>query len=525
MILLALALPSLAAAGPSLAAGRPSSPAELRARVAALQEAPVPVDGRVPCLTGLVRELKEQREAFSAAEWAEISATLGLPPETPAPPAPTDDGACTGPTSTNMLSGEHFVIYWGSRVGQSEAEAILEVLEYSYDRIIGELGWKQPTGMPSLKLRFQITDQNYAGAYTTVDRCSGVGYVPYMVSGAGSFSAGNWYKTMGSHEFMHTSQFSYGYAHEFFWWEASATWSEEYAYSTQNDWADMYAAFSYYPHIGLNAFSQSDQEIFYHMYAMGIFATYLDENWGGHDIVQDTWEEIAGSSGYYSEWMPDVLEDLGLDFDEVWQGFMATTAFMDFRESNYYMDPRGVESYRTLPASGTEPSDAAQSLGMNYFSFDADLGGEGQYLQIDFLSLEDIDWNVVLATGSGNDLYNHVALNVVDGQGSAWIPFTGEDDAMLIVSPKDKEAQGPYYNWERADEYAYDWSACVVDRVTKVPCGEYVPGGEDTGDTGDGNADDLPEEPKGGCSCSAGAGGAGAGLWLLGLVPWLRRRR
>jgi len=355
-------------------------------RVRSFRAAPPPLDERPTCLTGLVAELKEHRAHFSPEQWQEVALALDLPLSTPATHAPPlSDGTCVGNTGANSLVGDHFVVYWDN-ASQAEAEAMLEVLEYSWETIIDDLGWREPEGTPSVKLRFHISNQNYAGAYTTVEWCAGVGYVPYMVTGSGSFSAGSWYKTMGAHEFMHASQFSYGFAHEFYWWEASATWSEEYAYPSSNDWADMYQAFSYYPYIGMNASSQSDQAIFYHMYSMGIFATYLDEYWGGHDTVQDTWVQAASQSGTYSYWMPDVLEDMGLDFDQVWQGFMATTAFMDFRESNYYSDVRGVESYTTLPASGTEPNDAAESLGLNHFSFDEDLGEPGKYLQIDFSS-------------------------------------------------------------------------------------------------------------------------------------------
>ena len=64
--------------------------------------------------------------------------------------------------------------------------------------LIDDLGWDPPEGTPDLKLRFQVSDSNYAGAYTTIDWCSGVGYVPYMVAGRGSFRAGNWYKTMAA---------------------------------------------------------------------------------------------------------------------------------------------------------------------------------------------------------------------------------------------------------------------------------------------------------------------------------------
>lgn len=524
LILTSLLVPTTAAApttpGPLLS--EVSSPEALLERVRAFRASPPSLDERPTCLSGLVAELKAQREQFSPEQWDEIALALDLPRTSDLAAPPVSDGTCVGNTGANSLVGEHFVVYWENAT-QTQAESMLEVLEYSWETIVEDLGWRQPEGTPDVKLRFYISNQNYAGAYTTVDWCAGIGYVPYMVTGSGSFSGGSWYKTMGAHEFMHASQFSYGFSHEFFWWEASATWSEEYAYPSQNDWADMYVAFSYYPYIAMNASSQSDQAIFYHMYSMGIFATYLDEYWGGHDVVQETWTMSAMESGTYSYWMPDVLEDMGLDFDEVWQGFMATTAFMDFRESNYYYDLQNVDTYRDLPASGNEPNDAAQSLGLNHFSFDEDAGGPGKYLQVDFESPDPVDWNIVLVTGSGNSVNEMVVLETVDGKGSAWIPFEGEHDATLVVSPKDEDSSGYNYDWDRADTWVYDWEACVVDSVTGVACGEEVPDGGETGDGG-GDSADVPESPEArGCGCASGA--MGGAPWLVGLLALARRRR
>ena len=87
-------------------------------------------------------------------------------------------------------------------------------------------------------------NNSYAGAYTTVEYCSGSGCMPYIVAYSGSFNSGNWWKTMACHELNHAIQFSYGFSHEFWWWEATATWIEEYVYPSFNDWADMTYVYS-----------------------------------------------------------------------------------------------------------------------------------------------------------------------------------------------------------------------------------------------------------------------------------------
>lgn len=482
------------------------------------------------CLTGLVKELRENQHLFSPEQWLDIQSTLGLPAPSATPPSPLADGTCTGDTAEYSLVGEHFVVYWGSGSTEQQAADLLESLEFSWDTLIDDLGWDPPTGTPELKLRFQISDANYAGAYTTIDWCSGVGYVPYMVAGRGSFSAGTWYKTMAAHEFNHASQWGYSYAHEFYWWEATATWVEEHVYPSYNDWADMYVYFSFYPHIALNASSQQDQEIFGHMYAMGIFATWLDENVGGHDFVLGTWDEVKGDNGQYDAWLPDVLEDMGEDFDSLWQGFMASTAFMDFAEPSYYYDIQSVDDVGSLPYDGDEQRDAPQSLGMNYFEIDEDEGAEGKFLQVDFAGDDGIEWNVVLVTGEGGTVHEYVAAEIEDGAGSAWIPFDGDKKAFLVVSPKDEDVQGYFYDWTDADEYDFDFSLCLADSdsadsETGVPCGQDVDGGTDSGDGPSTPGADEDEDGSGGCGCFAGATPAAGLLWAAGLLGLASRRR
>jgi len=498
--------------------------------------APADLPAGPSCLTGLVRDLRANPDLFSPDEWLDITSTLGfpatrsvpptLPPRADAPPTPTEsDGTCVGNTGTNSLIGEHFVVYWDSAT-ETQAQNLLDSLEYSWTREIDELGWQAPDGTGRYKLRFQISNANYAGAYTTVGYCnSSVGYMPYFVAGRGSFSAGNWYKSMASHEFNHSSQFGYGYAHEFYWWEATATYMEEYVYPDYNDWADFYVYFSYYPFLSLNASDQSDNQIFGHMYGMGIWATYLDEYVGGHDLVMGTWDQAQGRSGQYNYWMPDVIEDMGYNFDELWQGFMATSAYMDFSEYSSYYDIQSLEESGALPAEGSEPGDAPWSLGLNFVSFDASQGASGKYLQVDFAGDSAVDWNVVLVTGSGHTVTEYVAADVQDGAGTAWIPFDGSDSGYLVVSPKDPDVSGFNYNWGNPDEYSYTWSACLTDSETGLLCGADA--SMDTGGASDGPATPADTTTKGGCGCASTVApmtGMVWGLGLLGLVG-LRRRR
>lgn len=558
LLVLTLCLPAVAAAAP---AGLDADQLALREGILARYadhvepwsstRAPAELEHGPHCLMGLVQDVRDNRALFDADEWARMvdgldilgeqgrlgAGAVAAPPAAPleSPPAAPVE-SCFGRVGANQVVGEHFVVEWDtSSISQATAEAALVALEDSWDVEIEELNWKTPPGSTGYPILFYISNDNYAGAYTTVDNCSGYGYIPYIVSGRGSFSAGNWYKTMAAHEFNHAIQFGYGYAHEFYYWEATATWIEEYVYPQYNDWADMYVGFPYYPHIAMNASNQDDQEIFYHMYAMGIWASYLDQYHGGHDTVQDTWEEAVGSRTVYDYWMPEVLEDMGLDFGEVFQGFMATTAFMDFEESSSYasvLDFGTAEEVDDLPAEGDTQNDGPQSLGMNYIWFEDGLGGDGKFLQVDFTGLDDsVDWFAVLATGDDHQLDEWVSIPLDGTTGSAWIPLADDQQAFLIVSPMDEDAVGIHYNWRSADEYDYEWQACLVDAETGVPCGEAEPSGDGGGDdAGDDPAtpsgDDAGDDGTTSCGCASPAAPLSAGLWLLGALGLgLRRRR
>ena len=533
----------LLAAGPAVAAPVGLSPVQqahrerlLRAYVTQVEPsmgdvAPAEVPAGPTCLTGLVADLRAHPELFDDAEWQHIATTLELPPSgaSMAPPTPTGDGTCVGDTGANSKSSEHFVVYWDDRGTEAEADDMLAALEFSWQAEIVDQGWKAPAGTPDLKLRFKISNENYAGAYTTIDHCDGYGYVPYYVAGRGSFSAGNWYKSMAAHEFNHSSQFSYSLAHEFFWWEATATYEEEQVFPDYNDWAPMYSAFSAYPYIGMNAFDQSDQAIFYHMYGMGIWGNYLDQYVGGFDLVQGTWEQVDGRNGQYNYWMPDVLADMGYDFDALFQGFMATTAFMDFAEPQAFYRPEVADRVSILPATEQQDVNAPQSLGMNYFKIDAGVGQPGRFLHVDFTGDDSVAWNVVLAKGdpSANRLADFAAVPVTTGTGSGNLAFDGDLTGFLVVSPKDAAAQGYAYPWTSPDTYSFDVNLCLVDNADAVTCpldasGDTAGGGDDTG-----GVPVTPNDGTGqGCGCASGGTSSALGLaWGLGLFGLAVRRR
>jgi len=480
------------------------------------------------CLTGLVARLRQNLDGFSPERQEQI--LNAIEPwrqkersEVEDAPPPPGAAPCIGHYGDNYIVGDHFSVEWddGTSVSESSMNNFLEALEYSWDVEVDELGWAAPSGASYYPLLVYIQSGNYAGGYTTITECStgGYGYMPYIVAYAGSFSTGQWYKTLAAHEFNHATQFYYGYRNEFYWWEATATWLEEYVYPAQNDWASsIYYGYSEQPHLAMNASDQQNQDIFWHMYAMSVFAQFLDQHIDGHDMVQGTWEYAAANNsswGYYDLWMPDIIEGMGYDFAEVYTHFMAVASVMDFNESAYYYQPALADTVSSLPADGEAPSQTQpQSLGQNFIKFKAGSGEEGMALEVTFDGEDGAEWFAVLARGEENALSDFIALELDDsGAGVGQIIFDGDEDIYLIVSPMDDSAYGAHYNWSNASEWDYTWSADLVDPATV----------DDTGSGGGGEGDDDDDDDS---KCGCTAGGSAVGLaWLVALTALSRRRR
>ena len=332
--------------------------------------------GHGDCLTELVIDLRANWGLFSDAERAEITAVLApekrdlfdelVRPAGAPPPSGTD--SCMGQQRAYRVTGDHFVVEWDSGISESQANDFLDALEHAYDVEITELGWLAPASDSRYLMPAYVQQGNYAGAYTTVQSCGGV-QAPYIVAYSGSFSAGNWYETMALHEFNHSSQFGYGYAFEFFWWGATATYIEEQVLPSSNWWSTYVAGYADHPEMAMSAMSQSDQDIFYHMYGMAMWAFYLDEYQGGTDLVRQTWEESSGHGGQYTYSQEDVLRDLGYDYNSAYADFVARNAAMDYREHRYFTEVDEVDSVNALPANGA--SDSRTSYRRTAFLFPA----------------------------------------------------------------------------------------------------------------------------------------------------------
>lgn len=501
-----------AEAAPSSHIHAPGSPAQL---VAAVKEHLETGEG---CLTPLVAELKQRADELSPEERAWATRTfnpgkrdfLDVPDHGPAGPPPPDAGEpCNSPASLgvgdgdNELSSEHFTVMWdGNTIDEDTAQEFLDSLEDGWRVEVDELGWKEPMLSSQYKMLAFVAPGNYASAYTTVDYC-GSSFAPYIVAYAGSFYNRSWGQTMAVHEFNHSTQFSYGFAWEFYWWEATATYMEGQVYPSSTWWAESVYGWAANPQLAFNASDQGDDDIFWHMYGMAIWAQYLHENVDGNATVLGTWEAAENERGTYSFSMADAMLEMDLDFDALFEDFIVKNTVMAYEAQRDLPSPDELSGIDELPASEeVDGSKRPQGYGQTYTRIDAGAGNGD--LIINFSGETDVNWAVHLVEIDRNSVLRDVKVDVVEGVGTATLEAFGDEDVMLVVAPME----------EGDSKYNYSYTLALAE----------VPEVEDTGTDTPGKNANAGEETAG-CGCDAGGGGAAGVGVLLGLLAVGRRRR
>ena len=484
------------------------------------------------CLNPLLEDMHEHRSEMSPAERAEVDAFLGpaaaptsLPLRTrgarfvdaaPPPSAAAPRTTCVAIAENygaNQLVGERFTIAWDDGATKSEAQDLMEAFDESYKREVEELGWKEPIGMDAYNLWVYIAeDDSYSGAYTWYANCPSRGDMPYVFMFSGAFYDGTRYQDVTAHELNHAIQFAYGLddTYDLWWWEATATWMKEYVYPDHNGWSDYTYGFAAWPEIGMHSSSSEDESksVFWHMYGMSVWAFYLDEHVGGHDLVRGTWEYLLTHFVDVAT-MPEVLPDMGIDFDETYEGFLATAAVMDFEEHDWFYPVKLSDDIRELPHTATPDRSLPEGLGQNFFKIDRAANPDGKDLQVTLTSDEDVDWYVVLTTTQSASMVNDYVAATKDSKTGAWVaqlPWGGESDAYLTVSPKTVSVTRGY-------EYTYTVS--LLDDWPPV----------DADDTGTGATNEGPSEKHDdGGTCASAGGTSSLLLAALSLLSTRRRR-
>lgn len=476
------------------------------------------------CGTGVVMELKQSYHLLSDAQREHVDRTLVpwggtlLEPfpvsQEPPPPLP-EDYSCFGSNvnGTSTVHGDNFVVHYETGVSKAIAEQFLDDLEEGREPLI-EAGWTPVYGTHRFPIMAYIQNGSGSGAYTTVAECGTVGWMPYIVTYESVFSDATWAESMAPHEYHHAQQFTYGSGHEFWYWEATATWIEEIAQPSANQWSSyLYGGYSLQPWIAMRASSQQDQNEFYHMYGMGVWGFHITEN-VGENVMLDTWKYAKTHGSQYDLSIVDVLNDLGHDFDAIYADFVARNTVFDYNEGRWMGDVAIERTHGSLPADGESTrSHEPEALGQNYIEISPGAAtDDAPDLRVSFTGESSSPWLALLVGTDGSDVAGVAEVTVADdGTGTGVLQdFGAFDQVFLVVSPT-------HLNSSRSFSYSYALEGTSFDGPE--------PGDSNYLDSGDpeipGIVLDDPLLSCGAVGAVPGALGVAAGVLLLG---WRRRQ-
>jgi len=298
----------------------------------------------------------------------------------------------------NVVESEHFSVQWGPAVNmsQSVAQYLLDALEVVRGRFL-DGGYPEPAGNPDVRVPFYFGNSGggspsigFDGGYTTM--CSG-GEHAYVVMSTMRDDAGS--VELATHELFHAVQMG-GPASgpvDGWYWEASATWSEDFSEPNWNTYAWVLSAFTTAVDLPL-----ADESSFLHRYGLFIFVSFLAEHAPGElDLARHVWtsESRGGLADRLEEYWESI--DERTDFPEQFARFTAKTAIMDYVDQDVFLGapvpPRDVLS----PPTSLEDEGGPPLYGSHYYRID-DADAEGRTkLRVRFEGADDRDWLVAFA--------------------------------------------------------------------------------------------------------------------------------
>jgi MYXO-CTERM domain-containing protein len=222
--------------------------------------------------------------------------------------------------------------------------------------------------------------------------------------------------------------------------------------------------------------------------------------------VRELWEYSIDNGRNYDLWIGEVLEEFGYDWSEVYDGFIATNAVMDYAEQSYFPTVELADTVKEFPATGGRSGNKKpEGYGQNYVRIKTNkVPDDAPDLSFVFTGDDSVEWSVQLVSELDDQVSEVLKVAVTEGRGEAVMPDIAQYDRVyMVVSPLTTKSKSYSYTWEMS---AFDSDPEPVD-------------------TGDGGQVDAE---VGGCACSV-SGSENGRSWfpalLLAFVPWVRRRK
>lgn len=385
---------------------------------------------------------------------------------------------------------EHFALHWGaSYTDLDRVEEILTLLEQSLTIEV------EVVGMPS------VDDGRYFNVYlgdtgeAMPDSLNVAGYYDVDSTGQpmivlGPFVLNSWSiaKTTIPHELFHALQHranQYGDYDDRWYWEATATWSEQVVLPGHPSHADFLHGYALLPHLPLTYYSLFGSGALDDLHPYGAFIVfqYMTENLVeiseiGHSWVQDNLDVPL-------LWWDDHLHSVNTTLSDVLSQVSARNMTWDYEEQLIYetqiqaqidanpeIDQRvvGVLSLSVQSQAFTVPS-SLRPGGLGYNVWTVDTNDPGMRLLFDGVTIGDhfghVDWKVavvrILDDNIQTDFYSaedgDVQIDLLD--------VHVEEDIFITVTAGSLD----FHNDER---FTYSWQVEPIE-VSKVSACSQVP--------------------------------------------------
>lgn len=388
------------------------------------------------------------------------------------PPPPGADETCFGPRGAFQYTTEHFSLEWDEEsLEEVVVTTMAEWLEEAWAAQVDELGWAAPTGSEDWLILARL-DPDTGRSYVYWESCGGQS-LPYATFYVGS---SDMHPTV-HHEFAHLSQHGSSSRWGSWWWEATATWMQVVQLPDQADVADQVVQIGFLDNANL-AMHSNDRDTWEqdaHLYGMAVLAWYLEEQIGPGTVLE-TWS-LQGTQD-----MPSAIEDLGLDWDEVYRDWVLAVVANDFSRGEIW-GPIGGTGVLDLYAYA---SMEVGSLGLGVIRFHPEAPApSGSHLNLN-VDVDKGDWLLWLVVDGE-------PMELEDGEDFLLEDSQDFDSIVLVMSPLEGLQRSFDLDWEA-------WSS-----------GEATSGGYTSA---------FPEDE----GCQGCSSGPVAGWLALLLAATLRRR-
>lgn len=353
-------------------------------------------------------------------------------PRKPAP-APNTGETCWGQIGGSQLTSEHFAIEWETgTIAAESAQEVLDHFESAWVWEIEEQAWREPVGSDDYLLLIEL-ETGTGTAYTYESECpdgTPMGVFKMFVANAAQ-------ESLAAHELHHAVQAAYGFAHERWFWEATATWVQWRAVPDEASVAEGLIDRGYLrqPRFALTRSDRDNADHAAHQYGMALFLDTLPEG-----MVQELWEAADGRDEVFAWPILDAFEAIDADLDEHYLAFVEAAA----TEQLGFDMPDSTSATAQLPVETKSPDGYwPQSRGQSFWhltpdAVDPDHGDVAILVDVN-PEAEFFGWLVAQREG----VWEMEDLGITDGVGEVVLEdlSTTDDGAWIVLTPTAGETE------------------------------------------------------------------------------------